>query len=297
MVKSLLPSLLLLTLLGGCQSTGAAASGSTKTDGSSDGSVALEMDEFTVPAGGEAYKCQNYANRFGNVPVDVDRFEAHMPHGSHHMIVFSVDDLTDGSAEDCSAFEFHPNVLGAQVPDSVIDFPAGVGVAIPPKSGFRVQLHFVNTTAQDAVAGVTMKFHVAKPGTITNHAGQLLFSNQDITIPSGVPTDVTKTCSVPKAISLLGVSAHVHRHAVSFRAETGGKVLYETTTLPEAVPRRFDPPFELPANQDVDFTCSYVNDTGNTIVFGESGITNEMCILGALYYPADDVTSPNITCF
>jgi len=120
--------------------------------------VAIEMDSFTVPAGGEAYKCQNFTNPFGGRSVDVDRFEAHMPVGSHHMIVFFVDGVTDGPLEDCSGSEFHANVFGSQTPDGVIDLPKGVGVAIPPKSGLRYQLHFVNATTADAVASVTTTF-------------------------------------------------------------------------------------------------------------------------------------------
>jgi len=89
----------------------------------------------------------------------------------------------------------------------------------------------------------------------------------------------------------------VHRHAVDFVATTDGTVLYETKTWSEPVPRRFDPPFVLAANQGVTFTCTYMNDSSTTIKFGESAVTDEMCILGAIYYPVADVTSPNIVCF
>jgi hypothetical protein len=294
--------LVLLGIVQGCSDTSTRSSAEPvrpdASDGSAAGTVDIAMQPFTVPPGGEAYKCQNFTNPFGNAPVDVDRFEARMPAGSHHMIVFFVDGVTDGPLEDCSGSEFHPNVFGAQVAgDSVIDLPRGIGVAIPPSSGLRYQLHFVNTTGSEAVASVTTKYHVAAPGSITEHAGQLLFSNEDITIPPGVPTQVTKTCSVPQDLSILGVSAHVHTHAVDFVATTGGTELYETKGWSDPVPKRFDPPFPLPANQAVTFTCSYVNDTAQTITFGESAVTNEMCILGAIYYPVADVTSPNVVCF
>src|SRR5205814_8214874 len=127
--------------------------------------VAIQMTEFSVEPGGEAYRCQNFANPFGG-PVDVDRFEAHMTEGSHHMIVFFVDDITDGPLEECSGSEFHPNVFGAQTPDGVIDLPRGVGVAMPPRSGLRFQLHYVNEADHPVTAGVKTRFHVADPGSI-----------------------------------------------------------------------------------------------------------------------------------
>ena len=257
----------------------------------------IEMTPFSVPVGKEMYKCQNFTNPFGSAPVDIDRFEAHMPQGAHHMIVFFVDGVTDAPLEDCSGAEFHPNVFGAQTPDSVIDLPAGVGVTVPPGTGLRYQLHFINTTETDATATVTTRFHVAKPGSIVNHAGQLIFSNEDITVLPEQAAQVTKTCSSPTDISLLGVSAHVHSHAVDFTATTNGTLLYETKSWTDETPVRFAPPFPLPANQGVTFTCSYQNHTGTTVSFGQSAITDEMCILGGIYYPVVDVTSPNVVCF
>ena len=286
-----------LLVVGGCTDPSHPTSPTSgSADARADGSVVLDMESFTVPPGKEAYKCQNFTNPFGG-RVDVDRFEAHMPVGSHHMIVFFVDGVTDGPLEDCSGSEFHPNVFGAQTPDGIIDLPPGIGVTIPETTGLRYQLHFVNTGEQDAVATVTTKFHVAAPGAITQHAGQLLFSNESITIPPGVPTQVTKTCSVPQDLSLLGVSAHMHQHAVDFTATSGGTLLYETKSWSEPAPARFNPPFRLPANQGITFTCSYVNDTSQTVTFGESALTDEMCILGGIYYPVQDVTSPNVVCF
>lgn len=264
-------------------------------DGGND--VVIQMDTFPVAPGGESYKCQNFANPFGGETVDVDRFEAHMPVGSHHMIVFFVDDITDGPLEDCSGSEFHPNVFGAQqAPDSVMAMPAGVGVAMPKTSGLRLQLHVINDTEQELTAGVTTRFHVAAPGSVVNHAGQLLFSNEDIDVPPGVPTKVTKTCMVPKDISLIGASAHVHRHAVDFLATAGDRTIYETMGWTDLTPARFDPPLGLAAGSPVTFTCSYVNDTTTTLTFGESALTDEMCILGGIYYPVDDTNSPNILC-
>lgn len=82
--------------------------------------------------------------------------------------------------------------------------------------------------------------------SIVNHAGQILFSDEDIDVPPSVPTKVTRTCMMPKDVSLLGASAHVHRHAVP--------------------------------------------------MVGESALTDEMCILGGVYYPVDEPPNPNIPC-
>jgi Copper type II ascorbate-dependent monooxygenase, C-terminal domain len=264
---------------------------------SNNSDVVVKMSDVTVAAGAETYKCQNFANPFGGA-VDIDRFEAHMPAGVHHMIVFFVDDIQNGGLEDCSGSEFHGNVFGAQTPDSVIDLPAGIGVAVPAKTGLRFQLHFVNAADHAVTAGVTTRFHVAQPGSISQHAGQLIFSNEDISIPpTTTPISVQKTCTVPSAVSLLGASAHVHQHAVDFVAQSNGQELYHFAGGSEPTPARFNPPIPLAAGQGITWSCSYLNDTGTNLVFGESAVTNEMCVFGAIYYPVADVTFPNIPCF
>jgi hypothetical protein len=269
----------------------------------SDSDVTIDMSSFTVAPGVESYRCQNFPNPFGE-DVDIDRFEAHMPVGSHHMIVFFMDANADGGPENgagmlenCSGSEFHANVFGSQTPDGIIDLPPGVGVKISKSTWLRYQLHFVNTGDTDAVATVTTKFHVAEPGTISEHAGQLLFSNEAISIAPHSPGSATKTCSVPQDVSLLGISAHMHRHAVDFVATTAGKQIYRTQSWSEPVPARFTPPFVLPANQGVTFTCSYVNNTDTPVAFGQSALTDEMCIFAGIYYPVQDVGFPNAVCF
>jgi hypothetical protein len=102
---------------------------------------------------------------------------------------------------------------------------------------------------------------------------------------------------VPKPVNLIGASAHVHQHAVGFTAETNGTQIYSYDGGKEPVPARYAPPIPLAANQGVTWTCSYINEGGTNLVFGESAVTNEMCVFGAIYYPVDDVNFPNIPCF
>jgi hypothetical protein len=59
------------------------------------------MSPFTVPAGGEVYKCQDFANPFGGQPVDIKTYELTMNAGSHHMILFYSSGAKDGPVIDC----------------------------------------------------------------------------------------------------------------------------------------------------------------------------------------------------
>jgi hypothetical protein len=49
-------------------------------------SVTLVSDTFTIPAGKDVYKCQDFANPFHGQQVDIIKHESHMAEGSHHVL-------------------------------------------------------------------------------------------------------------------------------------------------------------------------------------------------------------------
>ncbi|HEX7671352.1 MAG TPA: hypothetical protein VF395_17285 [Polyangiaceae bacterium] len=57
------------------------------------------------------------------------------------------------------------------------------------------------------------------------------------------------------------------------------------------------PPHYRGAAKIPALVCKYTNDSATPLMFGESAITDEMCILGGIYYPVMNVTSPNLLCF
>src|SRR5262249_10304104 len=118
-----------LTIGVGCNSGGDSQPGSKGGEGgSSEGpseTITLTMDSFTVPPGGEVYKCQNFKNPFGT-HVDVGAFESHMTPGSHHLLLFYRPGSTDSALEDCSGLEFAATPYSTQLPDDSLSFPPGV---------------------------------------------------------------------------------------------------------------------------------------------------------------------------
>jgi hypothetical protein len=73
-------------------------------------------------------------------------------------------------------------------------------------------------------------------------------------------------------------------------------MLYQSDTWREPAPRVFDPPFVLAAGKTVSFSCTYHNETGVEIKFGNSAVTDEMCILGLRGYPVPKLAA-GFVCF
>jgi hypothetical protein len=119
-------------------------------------------------------------------------------------------------------------------------------------------------------------------------------SRVGLTVPPGAGQMVSTSCSIPSAygqIGLLGAASHMHSRGVHFVAQTStGVALLDDTTWNEPPYHTYDPPVMLNPGDAISWTCTYDNNTGMTLVFGDSAIRNEMCIFAGLYYSthADD---------
>jgi hypothetical protein len=257
--------------------------------------VTIQMGSFEIAPGGEVYKCQNFANPFG-ADVEIGMFESHMTKGSHHLLLFYTDEGTgDGPLTDCSGLEFGPTPYSTQLPDDTSAFPEGVAMAIPGKQGLRLQSHYLNVTAEPLTVNVEVTFHLVDPAAVTDHAGVMFIVQPDIEIPPSSTQDVTYDCTIPIDMFIMKAASHMHKHGTKFVATVQGAPLYETDTWDEPKPALFDPPMPLQAGAPLHFACTFVNPSPDTLTFGESAESDEMCILGMTYYPAP-VGLPTIPC-
>lgn len=278
------------SLTGGSSGSGS-SSGSTSSGSSSSSSgdpgvetVTITMDSFEIPAGGEVFKCQNFANPFGG-DAEVSLFESHMTPGSHHLLLFYQDGATNGPLEDCSGLEFTATPYSTQLPDDSLGFPAGVAAAVPASTGLRIQSHYLNTTGSPITAEVKVTFHLAKPGTVTDHAGVMFVVQPKIFVGPNSTQEVSYDCTVPVDMSVMKTASHMHKHGTHFTSTVAGQTLYETDVWDEPTPAFFDPPRALKAGDPLHFACTFQNNSAGFLTFGESAESNEMCILVASFYP------------
>ena len=277
---------------------GAAPSGSTGGGGKASGSggaggadsgktVTLTMTEFDVPPYKEIYKCQNFANPFTG-DASIGEFESHMTPGSHHLLLFYKGDATDAPIEDCSGLEFAATPYSTQLPDDSLAFPPGIAAKIPQTDGFRIQSHYLNTTGDTIKAHVEVTFHLDDPKKVTANAGVLFVVQPDIHVAPHSTADVTYDCSLPMDMNIMKASSHMHQHGTKFTSTIAGAKFYDTTTWSEPMPEFFAPPRVAHQGDPLHFDCTFVNESTTTLTFGESALTNEMCILGASFYPVPD---------
>jgi hypothetical protein len=266
----------------------------------------ITMQTFPVPANGEVFYCQTFANPWGK-QVDIKTYDLNMDTGSHHMFAFYQSSATNGSVAPCASggLTFGAFTFVSQTPKAVMTFPKTVGATLPASMGFNMMVHYLNTTTTPLTAHVSLTMYLAKSGVVTNHAGVIFDNNATMTVPASTntanPMPVVSTSSnmLNQDVYILESSSHMHKFGKSFTATytpPGGQAqtLYTTTQWDEPAPQVFSTPLHLASGTTITWSCTDVNTTTSTLTFGESAQTNVMCISVNIFYPVMDVNNPTL---
>jgi hypothetical protein len=282
----------------------------------------LTAQPFSVPAGAEVFKCQAFPNPFGAYE-DLIWMRGDMTAGSHHFFLFNLDPtvgaLYSTTLSDCpgAGLEFHPFPFLSQQPHWTVQFPTAsdgspMGYPLPAANYLMINIHYLNTSSQAISPTVSITIEAAKPGVVKTHVGTLFLNQTAMTIP----TTATMASPVISSASWTGNPnapssdgsyyifsswSHMHQWALDFKATTNNQVFYEeknwdspglfwhmpgfgpnpTTATGSATP------IHMPASATISWQCSYYNDTGMTLNFGDSANKSVMCIYLGQYYPAN----------
>jgi hypothetical protein len=259
------------------------------------GSVMFESTSFVLMPGEEVFKCQDFANPFGGVDTDVQSWESHMTPGSHHMLLFYQDNAKDIPLADCPALQFQALPYGAQTPDNVITYPAGIAAKLKGTQGFHMQMHYLNASASPVTVQIKMVLHKAAPGTVTQHAGVFFLNNvTGIHTAPGATETITASYTFPKPVKLLYATGHLHKFDNNLIATMNGQEIFKTESWDNTPFQKYEPEIDVAAGTTITWSCDVNNTTTGILTFGESALTNNMCIFDGQYYPAPETGNPTI---
>jgi Copper type II ascorbate-dependent monooxygenase, C-terminal domain len=256
------------------------------------GTVSITTDEFLLKAGNETYKCQNFDNPFGGKDTAIQRVVNDMSPGSHHLHLYHMATTSTRTLEDCTSSDFHPLMFTASSPHNELAYPAGMAAKLTAAQGLRVQLHYINSTDKDIMVKATLKLSPVDVASVTKWVSELYFNQLGVKVAPGAGQTVTTTCAIPDTYGPIGLVAgytHMHKRGVHFVAQTStGAMLADVDSWDEPPTILYDTPIMLNPGDKITWTCTYNNDTGRTLTFGESAETNEMCIYLARFFSAPD---------
>lgn len=258
------------------------------------GSASYSLAPFSLAPGEEKINCY-YVPPVGRDRY-VNRITVEMNAGSHHLVVFRIKDpqgMPASGPMPCSQVDI-PSGLNGMLPGSQqqhsdMTLPDGVALLIAHDEGLYFQSHYINATPKDTITTkVTYTFTTVDPSTVMQTAGMIFYSNFGLDIPPGMST-APKTCLAPQDLNLVTATGHMHKHGLTFDATVAGQSVYHTDNWDEPNGAVFPAPGRAVKSGDpITWTCAYNNDTGMPLKFGNSAVTNEMCIFAGIYYPAKD---------
>ncbi len=301
--------------------------GYTVPESDLDAPITLTAKPFQVAAGAEVYMCEVFANPFNGVNTDIVKMHGVMSAGSHHFFLFNINSLNAvvepavGTVGACAGagLEFHPFPYLSQQPAWDVTYPAAadgspMGYPIVGTNELMINAHYLNAGSEAIMASVQITLYPAKPGVVKTHVGTLFLDQTGVSVPTTAtmtkPVDSSATwsgdSSLPANYNIFTSWQHMHRTAIKFTASTNGSAFYTDTNWDSPAlfyhasgmqepPTATGTPNAIPMTntQSITWDCSYYNNTGNTLTFGDSAVSNVMCIYLGQYYPAD-ATNPDI---
>ncbi|MFI5307991.1 MAG: hypothetical protein ACHQ53_11590 [Polyangiales bacterium] len=255
--------------------------------------IELLKGTWQLTPGEETYYC---VRKTVTEDLYIHGFRAIAPTGTHHTVLsIGAPSGADGIAA-CGilgAGSNAPNMIfGSGVGTGEFVFPDGIALKVPAGQQLLSNLHLFNSSTQPLSGesgndALIVSQDQAKYLADNMLAGPTLFS-----IPAdGQPTTITGHCTMDANVKIFAVQPHMHLLATHQKvvAETSGGdvVLHDGDyTFDNQIYYTVMPaPVDLQAGQAVRIECTYVNNTGAAVGFGES-TTNEMCLASVYRYPA-----------
>ncbi len=254
-----------------------------------DGWTPLISRSWTLPAGAtNTYRCTRIkvANEMW-----VSGFRAASPVGTHHSVLTISTTNTQTGDYDCSAGNLDNEMLyAAGVGTDDLEFPTGVAMHVAAGTYLNLNLHLFNATDAELAdtSGVLVK--IVPQANVVNEADMMFSGTPFISIPSdGQPHLVKGGCTAPSDWHIFTLWPHMHQTAThqkwTYTSGTTVNTLLDDDFLFEEQKNYPIANTLVHQGDKIETTCTYVNNTGRPITFGD-GSDKEMCFTGMYKYPA-----------
>ena len=260
--------------------------------------VQIASPEFVLQPGEEVFKCY-YTSIPANSEVAVRRFHSVMTPGSHHMILYAMQDAAepDGTFNDCGKEaggtglrSLRVWLYASQQPEHEASMPSGVAVPLKARQPVMLNLHYLNASPQPLKvrALINAEYETGR----FERAGAFITVNTTIQIPAHGTQTVSGRCKAPEGGKFFTMSTHSHRYTTgaSVSLWQGGRPVHDlvrTDDWEHPTIAEWGAPFMVTsAGDELGYSCTYKNDTDDVITVGESASKNEMCMAVGYYFPA-----------
>jgi hypothetical protein len=207
------------------------------------------------------------------------------PLGTHHSVLMvGPPDAPDGTT-DCTSSLVKPSVYASGVGTQPFTFPSGVALHLHPGDQLLLNLHLFNSGGSTLMGTSGMTLVETTAADVQHEAGVVLAGKaQGLVVPVGTSTQ-TGTCTTTAGSTLFALAPHMHLLGTHMKVTYGSTVLLDQDYQFDAQRYNMITPM-MPTTTGGKYTvdCTYTNETGAPVSFGES-TTNEMCFALTFVYP------------
>jgi hypothetical protein len=211
-------------------------------------------------------------------------------------------DIYVGGMRPMSPVGTHHTLLFRGVSGTNMIYASGVGTGelmFPPGKGFKLeagtvlglQLHIFNRGDGELTGTSGVEILEVDPSEITDEVDLFLPGPKDLNIPPIEVAKATGTCTVTKPYSVFALFPHMHQLGTHLKTTLtmGGteKTLFDDAfNFEHQAVLSFDP-IQLSVGDKINTECTWNNNTGVTVEYGESS-TTEMCYSILYRFPRGD---------
>ena len=196
----------------------------------------------------------------------------------------------------------HTFITGTQWPRWTYDLPPGIALEVDSDFGLDLNPHYFNYTNETLQGEVYINLHAALPQEVEHVAGVIQLGNNDISLPPGQETTLSKYYSFndmmnsmtidnppgPNQIKLFQLFSHAHqlmtRFDIFIQYANGEETLIYTALDYEHPPvLSLDPPLTINPGEGLVARTTFENTTPNYVNFGLLSTDEMMIIFGLIY--------------
>lgn len=209
------------------------------------------------------------------------------PLGTHHTTLSLADD-PNGTVT-CEGVGLGPNLIyAAGIGSGELALPPGVAMKLEKGQALVLGLHIYNATGQPLSGTSGLEVRTMPAAEVVHEADLLIAGPFNFMLEPGKST-VRHTCTVEKEQTAFAIFPHMHQLGRHFK--TTAMASGQPTVLHDAA-YDFEEQYQFPigpitlrAGDSLTTECTFDNDTGKPVAFGESSDT-EMCFTVLYRYPA-----------
>jgi len=253
--------------------------------GNSDEWQPLVTLDWALEAPGGAEEPEGYVCKTYTVPEDmiITGFRTIAPPGTHHAVL-SVGEVDREDSEFNCYFADGKEIglVGSGYGSDDFNLPEGVGLQISAGQQLFLNLHVFN--ASDGELTGTSGIAIKTAETVETLAENTAAAAVSLDIEPGTGQTQETTCTIKEEGTIVYWWPHMHQLGRRMTVRLNDQVvLDEPYSFTEQV--YYPGETAIHAGDTLTITCTYDNDTGETVHFGES-TNDEMCLLAFWRYPA-----------